>query len=40
MCADHECGHIFTDRLLNLRGNKLTMLMGSNTIKSIIHNLR
>ena len=20
MCADHERGHIFTDRLLNLRG--------------------
>ena len=36
MCADHERGHIFTDRLLNLRGNKLTMLMGSNTIRSII----
>jgi ATP-dependent RNA helicase SUPV3L1/SUV3 len=39
MCADHERGHIFTDRLLNLRGNKLTMLMGSNTIKNIISNL-
>ena len=39
MCADHERGHIFTDRLLNLRGIKLTMLMGSNTIKSIISNL-
>ena len=36
MCADHERGHIFTDRLLNLRGEKLTMLMGSNTIKKII----
>ena len=36
MCADHERGHIFTDRLLNMRGNKLTMLMGSNTIKNII----
>ena len=36
MCADHERGHIFTDRLLNIRGNKLTMLMGSNTIKDII----
>ena len=36
MCADHERGHIFTDRLLNLRGEKLTMLMGSNTIKNII----
>ena len=36
MCADHERGHIFTDRLLNLRGNKLTMLIGSNIIKNII----
>ena len=39
MCADHERGHIFTDRLLNLRGEKLTMLMGSNTIKNIIAKL-
>ena len=39
MCNDHERGHIFTDRLLNLRGEKLTMLMGSNTIKSIIEKL-
>ena len=39
MCADHERGHIFTDRLLNIRGSKLTMLMGSNTIKNIISKL-
>ncbi len=39
MCADHERGHIFTDRLLNLRGEKLTMFMGSNTIKNILTNL-
>ena len=39
MCADHERGHIFTDRLLNLRGEKLTMLMGSSTIKKIIDKL-
>jgi ATP-dependent RNA helicase SUPV3L1/SUV3 len=39
MCADHERGHIFTDRLLNMRGTKLTMLMGSNTIKKIISKL-
>mgnify|MGYP001265674243 CR=1 FL=1 len=39
MCADQERGHIFTDRLLNMRGNKLTMLMGSNTIKDIISKL-
>jgi len=39
MCTDHERGHIFTDRLLNLRGTKLTMFMGSNTIKNIIYRL-
>ena len=39
MCADHERGHIFTDRLLNLRGEKLTMFMGSSTIKNIIDKL-
>ena len=39
MCADHERGHIFTDRLLNMRGTKLTMLMGSSTIKKIISRL-
>jgi len=39
MCADHERGHIFTDRLLNTRGSKLTMFMGSNTIKNIISKL-
>ena len=39
MCFDHERGHIFTDRLLNLRGEKLTMFMGSNTMKKIISNL-
>ena len=39
MCSDHERGHIFTDRLLNMRGEKLTMFMGSNTIKSIITKL-
>jgi ATP-dependent RNA helicase SUPV3L1/SUV3 len=39
MCSDHERGHIFTDRLLNMRGNKLTMLMGSSIIKNIISKL-
>ena len=39
MCADHERGHVFTDRLLNMRGSKLTMLMGSNTIKNIVSKL-
>ncbi len=39
MCSDHERGHIFTDRLLNLRGEKQTMLMGSHTMKNILSNL-
>ena len=39
MCSDHERGHIFTERLLNLRGEKLTMFLGSHTIKNIIKNL-
>jgi ATP-dependent RNA helicase SUPV3L1/SUV3 len=36
MCADHERGHVFTDRLLNLRGEKVTMFLGSDVIKNII----
>ena len=39
MCSDPERGHIFTDRLLNLRGEKLTMFMGSHTMKNLISNL-
>ena len=39
MCADHERGHIFTDRLLNARGEKLTMFLGSHTMKFVISSL-
>ena len=39
MCADHERGHIFTDRLLNLRGEKLTMFLGSHNMMNIIKSL-
>ena len=39
MCTDHERGHIFTDRLMNFRGEKLTMLLGSHTMTQIIKNL-
>jgi ATP-dependent RNA helicase SUPV3L1/SUV3 len=39
MCADPERGHIFTDRLLNFRGDKLTMFLGSDTIKKLITTL-
>jgi len=39
MCNDHERGHIFTDKLLNARGEKLTMFLGSHTMKSVISSL-
>lgn len=39
MCADPERGHIFTDRLMNYRGDKLTMFLGSDTVKKIITEL-
>ena len=39
MCADHERGHIFTDRLLNARGEKLTMFLGSHSIKNVMSSL-
>ena len=40
MCSDHERGHIFTDRLLNLRGEKTTMFMGSNSMIFVICHLQ
>jgi ATP-dependent RNA helicase SUPV3L1/SUV3 len=39
MCADKERGHIFTDRLLSARGEKLTMFLGSQVMKNIIRTL-
>ena len=39
MCVDHERGHIFTDRLLHARGDKLTMFLGSHTMKSVLASL-
>jgi ATP-dependent RNA helicase SUPV3L1/SUV3 len=39
MCTDKERGHIFTDRLLNARGEMFTMFLGSQVMKSIINNL-
>ncbi len=39
MCADKERGHIFTDRLLNFRGKKLTMFLGSQVMQSVIDEL-
>ncbi len=39
MCADRERGHIFTERLLESRGNKLTMFLGSQVMENIIKDL-
>ena len=39
MCADKERGHIFTDRLLNFRGEELTMFLGSQVMQQIINDL-
>tara|TARA_B100001123_G_scaffold428711_1_gene546088 strand:- start:1718 stop:4204 length:2487 start_codon:yes stop_codon:yes gene_type:complete len=39
MCTDHERGHIFTERLLRARGEKLTMFLGSHTMKHVISSL-
>jgi len=39
MCADRERGHIFTERMLETRGTKLTMLLGSQVMAKIIEEL-
>ena len=39
MCSDKERGHIFTERLLNARGEKMTMFLGSQIMKTIINDL-
>ncbi|MDH4413557.1 MAG: helicase-related protein [Rhizobium sp.] len=36
LASDLERGHIFTDRLLHLRGREETLLLGSSTMKSIL----
>ena len=39
LAADYERGHIFTDRLLNMRGSFETIFLGSLTIEKILINL-
>ena len=39
MCADRERGHIFTERMLEARGAKLTMFLGSQVMAKIIKEL-
>ncbi|MDA7828932.1 helicase-related protein [bacterium] len=39
MCADRERGHIFTQRMLEARGTKLTIFLGSQVMAKIIDEL-
>jgi ATP-dependent RNA helicase SUPV3L1/SUV3 len=39
MCSDKERGHIFTERMLESRGTKLTMFLGSQIMAKIIEEL-
>ena len=39
LCADPERGHVFTDRLLRLRGQLETQFLGSHTMRGVIANL-
>ena len=36
LCADPERGHVFTDRLLNARGEEETLFMGAETMRGAI----
>jgi len=39
LAADHERGHVFTDRLLHARGREETLLLGAETIRPLIRRL-
>jgi len=39
LCADRERGHIFTDRLLHMRGREETMLLGAGTMEPMVRAL-
>ncbi|HEX2256044.1 MAG TPA: helicase-related protein [Afifellaceae bacterium] len=39
LAADLERGHVFTDRLLNLRGSQETLLLGAATVRGILEQL-
>ena len=39
LCADPERGHVFTDRLLRMRGTHETLFLGSNTRRGAIREL-
>jgi len=39
LAADRDRGHVFTDRLLNMRGRAETLLIGASTMKPLIEQL-
>ena len=39
LAEDQDRGHVFTDRILNLRGNHETLLLGSDTMRSVLRKL-
>src|SRR5690349_17181069 len=39
LAADRDRGHVFTDRLLNMRGRAETLLIGAATMKPLIEQL-
>ncbi|TDI57890.1 MAG: helicase [Alphaproteobacteria bacterium] len=39
LAADLERGHVFTDRILNLRGSQETLLLGAATMRGIIETM-
>jgi ATP-dependent RNA helicase SUPV3L1/SUV3 len=39
LAADLERGHVFTDRMLNLRGRQETLLLGAATMRGIVERL-
>ena len=39
LAADLERGHVFTDRILNLRGSQETLLLGAATMRGIVEAL-
>ncbi len=39
LAGDLERGHVFTDRILNLRGREETLLLGSSTIRPLLEKL-
>ena len=39
LCGDPERGHVFTDRLLNMRGSMETLFLGAETMRKVIGQL-